>query len=886
MKMRRLVFAAAAVALAIALTGCPGTGTTPTPDPPPQADPFDPGPIAPAGAIFSMLHDLPFMGADAFPLEELTFPGSGDPQSGSPVYPWLMRAGNAVVTVVENENLVTGARFLRVSERTANHFTIDIRAFDQGYSEPPGNLINFLPGLGHTITVYGAAPPNTEIRFERTDQGPDGWLPAVGEQDADPSGRFRISHTFMWEDINIPTIRGIRIGVPANIDFDIFNIIVVPYLEMELEVGPQVGTMMAGAAAADGENYSVTFQVTAENAFPGGGTAGPVSFNGAVTGLPASVLASGSITLDEYGTSTAPGTLTLTGDGNQSAGVLNLILVVGQLSAPFTLTIVPGEGAPSVSIGAAIGSGIYAEREGGYVEFEVTAANLDVEAITAFPHVVNFVVGDLTGDGWPVTGIDVSGSISINDEGAGTGTLTLTAGNVAFADVGEYSLTLTILGQASFNYAELVIAPPAVVFRLTDWLAGMTSVNWESRPVRGNDHRGGASNATLVDGGLNLDVAGDHQGLDILLPPTWPTGLPLDLVNNIYEITVIGNTLGAATGPIVVGAAEGGTGIAGIGTSGALSGANTPFTVRGNITRADIPPVPNQAIRIRNQTGTANFRVTQIVIDVYGPASLQTIADAVTEALALFAPSNNTTAADLIAVVEGVATNPEIAISWHVDFNLTEATSAANGSITGTIRLTLGGETADIPLNFVIPQLFVGTLFDMQEDVTAATAPAHFAGLNNRGIITATGTTPNLVVTVSAFGTGPGGAGNLNDSMSGGWSAITILRAGQVMPEGRQAAAGDVLTVTGTLAFDGANFPHNAGNLGLFRGGLLPGDARIDDGNNNLLQTWTATHTLTPEDIAGNIEIRWNFWGGGLGGDGVRDNNFTINITGVTLVRN
>jgi len=328
-------------------------------------------------------------------------------------------------------------------------------------------LDGWIPGVDHTLTVYGWAPMGTPIRFERNDVPHHPSHPGTDHTAADGYGRFRFELTLPWDEgnyaINSIEHRGFRIGVPINIDFEIWNIIIVPDMVLSLTVGEQTGTMRAGADA--GEYASVTFQVDAINAFPAGTTAGNFNFTaGTVTGLPAGVTPSGHIALDADGTSTAPGTLTLTGDGTQIAGLsASLVLTVGSLSSdPFALEILPALGAPVINIGARTGPGIQAEVEDGYVEFALTAENIDMDGITSFPYVVNFAEANVTGTGWPLTGITVSGSISLDADGEGTGTVIFT-GDGDQAE-GTHDLFVTFLGAASHAYLTLEIsAPPTAV---------------------------------------------------------------------------------------------------------------------------------------------------------------------------------------------------------------------------------------------------------------------------------------------------------------------------------------------------------------------------------------------------------------------------------------
>ena len=91
------------------------------------------------------------------------------------------------------------------------------------------------------------------------------------------------------------------------------------------------------------------------------------------------------------------------------------------------------------------------------------------------------------------------------------------------------------------------------------------------------------------------------------------------------------------------------------------------------------------------------------------PVQPQTLAEAkaaAEEALAQIVPSNDTTAEQIMAVVEGVITNDEISAAWSEEFVKVNATVGNPGSITGVITLSLDGETpVDIVIEWEIPAL-------------------------------------------------------------------------------------------------------------------------------------------------------------------------------------
>ncbi len=88
--------------------------------------------------------------------------------------------------------------------------------------------------------------------------------------------------------------------------------------------------------------------------------------------------------------------------------------------------------------------------------------------------------------------------------------------------------------------------------------------------------------------------------------------------------------------------------------------------------------------------------------------SLQTLEEAkaaAEEAVAGIKPDNGVTAEDYMDAVEAVLTNDAIQAEWSEAFTKTEATTEAPGSLRGVISLTLDGQTAEVEIDAVIPQL-------------------------------------------------------------------------------------------------------------------------------------------------------------------------------------
>jgi len=193
----------------------------------------------------------------------------------------------------------------------------------------------------------------------------------------------------------------------------------------------------------------------------------------------------------------------------------------------------------------------------------------------------------------------------------------------------------------------------------------------------------------------------------------------------------------------------------------------------------------------------------------------------------------------------------------------------------GTFPMSLvAGGLISSPILISISVGVWATVFDMQ-DLDEAEAEVHFAGCSsNRGVISVAPINGNLVVSATGWGTGPGGTSGTHNPLMYNWVPLTILRQGQHQ-------VGNVVTVTGSfggtpeIPFGGLN----AGQMGLFRGGLLPGDAMIST-HNNLFPTFTVTHTITEDDVNSDIDIRWNLWGGGLN---PLPATFIINIYSVVI---
>jgi len=416
------------------------------------------------------------------------------------------------------------------------------------------------------------------------------------------------------------------------------------------------------------------------------------------------------------------------------------------------------------------------------------------------------------------------------------------------------------------HHTECICYLPDAMFRLTDWLVGppaVTSIGFGTVPL--SCTAGG--NVSIVDNGLVVGLAAAWDGVEFSSPGDV---VVFDFTSNQYYIEVTGNIVGAHTGPIVIGMAGGGA-INSIGTSGALTGPDAPFTVSGYINSTTFPLAGNH-IRIRADSGATSFRIDEIVITQVAATDAMLIAAAQEfgqAAVGTITPSVDVTAGMLLSAVRDVIPNTDIIVAWGTPgFNLVPPVGAAPGSITGTIVLTLNGLTENVNVALVIPGAVDGYVFNMNELLTAADVEAHFGGHNNRGIVSVTGTPGAWVVTGDRLGQGTGGSTSLADSMNNGWSLIHLLAPGQV-------AASDQITVRFSILRDGVPFamdnspiwwdPSTSGNATGGQEAENSGVA-ISSGNNTAATPAggrTMTFSATPEIAENGLSLRWNSWNTG-----------------------
>jgi len=492
--------------------------------------------------------------------------------------------------------------------------------------------------------------------------------------------------------------------------------------------------------------------------------------------------------------------------------------------------------------------------QGGEQEFEATVEN-KVDAVVE----------------WTLIGAPTGVTL---DPATGTTTTVSVAASVTVG--AEFKLKAAVQGTDAFVEVDIEVADSSYVAPLwvmSEWLTTLDPevINWSSRPMRGNVNS--PVNATIEDGGVNVAGTNAWDGVDILTDvATWQGSLTLDLIEEEYEIVITGNAIGASSGKIQVGSRL--DPWASFGESETLSGTDAEFTVTATITYLNLRPVAQQGIRIRNDAAFNPFRITEITITPKGPAALSASVAAANTALASVIFNNATTADSIINPVKAVI-GSNVNAAWTTSFAKTEATDSAAGSITGTITLTLGSDTADIEIDKTIPIVVEGKFFDMQELEDTDAVEAHFAGsANNKGTVSAAGTEGSYVVTVGSF-TGSG----VNETS--GWVPVTIVKAGQ-------AAAGDVLTLNFTIT--GPTFTENklsaVGQLLLTRGGANSAIVKaLQDNSNTISDSYELEIELTAADVVADITIGWNFWAAPLSSTGVTDTNFAIVIDELTLTR-
>ena len=202
-------------------------------------------------------------------------------------------------------------------------------------------------------------------------------------------------------------------------------------------------------------------------------------------------------------------------------------------------------------------------------------------------------------------------------------------------------------------------------------------------------------------------------------------------------------------------------------------------------------------------TITGTVRLTQLgsYLDVIVDRTItqldptgQTLAQAQTAAQAAvnnLAVSNTTTAADIMAAVNGAITNPDpaITVAWQVNFALSPATTTSSGTITGTVRLTQGADFLDVVVSHTIAQL------DPTGQTLAQAQTAAQATVNNLTVSNAT-TADDIMAAVNGAITNPDPAITVAWQVNFALSPATTTSSGTITGTVRLTQGADFLDVT------------------------------------------------------------------------------------------
>ena len=284
-------------------------------------------------------------------------------------------------------------------------------------------------------------------------------------------------------------------GVSENVSIDVIH---APLIT----IGAITGTLRIGQTGA--ANVIVTGVHL--------GDAGTVDFSGAgvVAGLPSGVAASGMFTIAANGT--GGGMLILSGTP-AAMGTSGITVMIRDASDSFQITVAP---ASVLTIGTITGSLI--ANQAGTVTVAVSGANLGAAGSVDF-------AADGVVTGLP-SGITASGTFTIAENEAGSGTLTLSG--IPVAD-GPSTVTVTMRG-VSDNFQLAVAAAPVSVLTIGT--------------ITGNFIAGQAGTVTVAVSGANLGVAGsvDFAADDVV------TGLPSGITaSGIFTIAEDGSGSGTLT---------------------------------------------------------------------------------------------------------------------------------------------------------------------------------------------------------------------------------------------------------------------------------------------------------------------------------------------------
>ena len=122
------------------------------------------------------------------------------------------------------------------------------------------------------------------------------------------------------------------------------------------------------------------------------------------------------------------------------------------------------------------------------------------------------------------------------------------------------------------------------------------------------------------------------------------------------------------------------------------------------ITQPDIKT--NKAIIVVKANGSEYSK--KYTISFTFRQSLEDAMAAALDAVRVYSATNATEEGDIMALVKGAVTNPDISITWKNAFSKNAATTENNGLVSGTLTFTLSGVSADIQIRKTISKLSGG----------------------------------------------------------------------------------------------------------------------------------------------------------------------------------
>ena len=111
-----------------------------------------------------------------------------------------------------------------------------------------------------------------------------------------------------------------------------------------------------------------------------------------------------------------------------------------------------------------------------------------------------------------------------------------------------------------------------------------------------------------------------------------------------------------------------------------------------------------------NQTTAASIYEVYVYGNNPALAQLQEAKTAAAAAIAALSPSNQLTEQEILAAVQGAVAPQEALVQWAESYQLEEATTEKEGSITGVLELTIGLDRVQLPVSLSIPMLKGGDL--------------------------------------------------------------------------------------------------------------------------------------------------------------------------------